>query len=569
MLALFTIVPQTIAVSSIIQWTNHRTMPDCIARGEYNMTALRVVIVLCLACLAKAEVVYIPTTVGLAADRAVSLDCINNLKQIALAARHSQSEHGQFPGGFEMLTNDLVFPSPLCCPADYRDVCPNSFDEIDWSTIDYQWLQGFDPNNEQSVFAQCRIHGNIARISGVVERQQDFRDGWPEVVAHPLSASATPGALVRFAVHLAPTTLQPVRFQWQRVDVLWTTNVTFVEDPNYPGGGFWHTNRRSSLQPTPLAFGGDDVYYIETADSSDTGLYRVSISNAMGVAVSSTARLTVTNNVVNPRTDAAAAETSCKINLRGIGLAARMWGDDRQRLPASFAELTNRHGFSMLQWPLILYCPADTQRNPPANWSGVDFNNTSYELTQPPPAIDDTHASLCRCKVHGFYVDVGRAVITSNGPPAITQQPQGATVFPGSSFSFFVSVNGPGPFTYRWFKDGSVISSDAQGTLIIDNIQPEHAGAYRVEVTNPFGNVVSSNAILTVAAPLILRDATLRPDGSFQYAVLGIAGESFVLEASPDLVSWVPIRTNVVPASSVFQFTEPQPASRKFYRARP
>ena len=533
------------------------------------MTA-RVVIVLCLACITKAEVVYIPTTVGLAVDRAANVECVSNLKQIALAARHWQSEHGQFPGGFVVLTNDLASPLPLCCPADHSDACPNSFDEIDWSTIDYQWLEGFNPNDDQSVFAQCRIHGNIARISGAVERQQLFRDGWPEVIAHPISASATPGASVRLQVRLATTTLQPVRFQWQRVEVIWTTNVAFVEDPGYPGGGIWRTNRRSQPHATPITGATDDVYDIPAVAASDAGLYRVSISNAMGVAVSSTARLTVTNNVVNPRTNAAAAEASCIINLRGIGLSARMWGDDRQRFPASLAELTNRHGFSMLQWPLILYCPADTQRTPPANWSGVDFNNTSYELTQPPPAIDDAHAPLCRCKVHGFYVTVGgSAVVMSNGPPAIAQQPQGATVFPGSSFTFFIYVDGPDPFTYRWFKDGSVIAGDAEDTLIVENIRPQHAGAYRVEVSNPFGTVVSSNAILTVAAPLILRDATIRTDGSFQYSVLGIAGESFVLESSTDLITWVPIRTNVVPASSAFQFTEPQSTGRKFYRARP
>jgi hypothetical protein len=533
------------------------------------MTALRVVIVLSLASIANAEVVYIPTTVGLALDRSASIQCISNLKQIALAARMWHSERGQFPGSFEVLTNELESPSVLCCPADHSDACPASFSDVDWGRIDYQLLEGFDPNDDQSVFAQCRIHGNVARISGLVERQQLFRDGWPEVVAHPISASATPGASVRFEVRLAPTTLQPVRFQWQRVDVIWTTNVTFVEDPGFPGGGIWQTNRRSQPHGIPISGAIDNVYDIPTVAASDGGLYRVSISNAMGVAVSSTARLTVTNNVVSPRTNSAVAETWCRINLQGIGLAARMWGDDRQRFPASFAELTNRHGFSMLQWPLILYCPADRLRTPPANWSGVDFNNTSYELTQPPPAIDDAHARLCRCKVHGFYVEAGGSVISSNAPPNITRQPQDATAFPGGSAAFFVSISGPGPFTYRWFKDGSIIAGDPEDTLIIENIQPQHGGAYHVEVSNLFGNVVSSNAILTVAAPLILRDATIRADGSFQYAVLGIAGESFVLESSSDLVSWIPIQTNVVPASSAFQFTDPEPSGRKFYRARP
>jgi len=529
---------------------------------------VRVMVVLGVACIAKAEVVYIPTTVGLALDRSTVIYCESNLRQISYAARAWRSEHGQFPPGFEALTNDLTSPAFFCCPADHSDTCPASFDQLDWSRIDYQWLQGFDANDEQSVFAQCRIHGNFARISGAEERQQDFRDGWPELVAHPISAVATPGASVRFEARLAPTTLHPVRYQWERVEVTWTTNVTFVENPGYPGGGFWHTNRTSRPRGTPLPGSGDNVYDIYPVAISDAGLYRLSISNAMGVAVSSTVRLTVSNNVVNPRTDAAAAATYCMINLHGIGLAARIWGEDRQRLPVSFAELTNRHGTSVLQWPLILYCPADTQRTPPGGWSGVNFNNVSYELTQPPPAIDVAHAKLCRCKVHGFYVEVDGSVVRSNGPPVITQQPQDATAFPGWPVSFFVSVSGPGPFTYQWFKDGVAIPAAIESTYMVD-AAPQYAGAYHVEVTNMFGKTVSSNAVLTVVAPLILRDATIGTDGSFRYSVLGIAGESFVIESSSDLISWVPLRTNAVPASSAFQFTEPASSARNFYRARP
>lgn len=336
------------------------------------------VLVFALTGVANAEVIYWPDTLWLAREGADSINCIRNLQQIGFAARVWREDHGgQFPSGFEALTNVLGSPAPLCCPANHRAPCPQTFSEVNWTALDYEWLPKFDPNDEQSVFVQCRIHGNIVRISGAPERLFLFRAGWPMVTASPMVVQATPGETVRFEVRLAPTTLAPVYFQWEKVDLQGASTVI------------------------PQAH--DPVFVITNVNANDAMLYRVAMSNAMGIAVSSPARLTVTADLKNPATDVRTAEILCVSRLHSIALAARIWANDTQHLPGSFADMR-------LGWPLILYCPWDTNHAPAAEWDQVDSADVSYELIAPTADLEDESAPYCRCKVHGFIVEAGGRV---------------------------------------------------------------------------------------------------------------------------------------------------------------
>ena len=78
-------------------------------------------------------------------------------------------------------------------------------------------------------------------------------------------------------------------------------------------------------------------------------------------------------------------------------------------------------------------------------------------------------------------------------------------------------------------------------------------------VESPFSN----EATFTVPAAPTLTSA--RPAaGQFSFTVNGTAGATYVVEASADLVNWVPVQTNTVP----FTFVDPHVASvgRCFYR---
>jgi hypothetical protein len=79
-------------------------------------------------------------------------------------------------------------------------------------------------------------------------------------------------------------------------------------------------------------------------------------------------------------------------------------------------------------------------------------------------------------------------------PPAITTQPQGATVSFGKSVPLDVLVTGSAPFTYQWALNGTTITGANAATYTAVS-----AGSYSVVVTNAAGSVTSSPAVVTAA----------------------------------------------------------------------
>ena len=94
------------------------------------------------------------------------------------------------------------------------------------------------------------------------------------------------------------------------------------------------------------------------------------------------------------------------------------------------------------------------------------------------------------------------ATLTVLLPPGITNQPANQTTYVGGSARFSVAATGTAPLNYRWFfgvaplLDGSQISGSLTATLNIANVQPTNFGNYQVVVTNNYGAVTSSIAVL-------------------------------------------------------------------------
>jgi hypothetical protein len=64
----------------------------------------------------------------------------------------------------------------------------------------------------------------------------------------------------------------------------------------------------------------------------------------------------------------------------------------------------------------MLFCPADSQRQPPGSWPDVDFDRTSYVLCRAVPAASATRV-LATCAVHGFQVQVDGTVLAPGREP--------------------------------------------------------------------------------------------------------------------------------------------------------
>ena len=94
--------------------------------------------------------------------------------------------------------------------------------------------------------------------------------------------------------------------------------------------------------------------------------------------------------------------------------------------------------------------------------------------------------------------------------PLITVQPQSQTNNAGATETFFVSATSLQPIGYQWQKsgtnlvDGGNISGATASTLTITDISDGDAASYSVIVSNSYGAVTSSNAVLTVNDSLFI-----------------------------------------------------------------
>ncbi len=121
---------------------------------------------------------------------------------------------------------------------------------------------------------------------------------------------------------------------------------------------------------------------------------------------------------------------------------------------------------------------------------------SSYTRTNIQPA-DAGPYSVVVTNVVGS-VTSSNAVLTVEGKPAISSQPQSVTVNAGANATFNVSANGSPTLGYQWRLAGTNIPGATLTSFTRSNAQPADAGSYTVVVTNSEGSVTSAVAVLTV-----------------------------------------------------------------------
>lgn len=128
--------------------------------------------------------------------------------------------------------------------------------------------------------------------------------------------------------------------------------------------------------------------------------------------------------------------------------------------------------------------------------------------------------------LYSIVVSNSQGVVVSNAtltvlpptPPFLTYEPQDTTGYVGQTIQLSAAVNGSPPFYFHWRKDGTNLTEDAVVTqygfssgsiwLTLTNITAADVGSYSLFVTNDYGSVESTNAVLTVLpsiAPVITR----------------------------------------------------------------
>jgi hypothetical protein len=107
-------------------------------------------------------------------SKAQSVFCINNLKQMCLAARIYALDHEDvFPPDFASMEAELVSPRLLFCPSDPRrpDPLPEVWGEVHFSDVSYDYLipgVAEKDTNPMDVMFRCRHHGHVGQVDGAV-----------------------------------------------------------------------------------------------------------------------------------------------------------------------------------------------------------------------------------------------------------------------------------------------------------------------------------------------------------------------------------------------------------------
>lgn len=137
------------------------------------------------------------------------------------------------------------------------------------------------------------------------------------------------------------------------------------------------------------------------------------------------------------------------------------------------------------------------------------------------------------------------AALTVNFPPSIGTPPASQTVLVGSNAAFTVAAGGTAPLVYQW-KFTANLAGATNVSLTITNAQTANAGNYSVSVTNNFGSVTSSPAVLNVVtAPQITTISVVNSNVLLGFTTS--AGATYFVEGRTNLAagSWLNAVTNI------------------------
>jgi len=164
-------------------------------------------------------------------------------------------------------------------------------------------------------------------------------------------------------------------------------------------------------------------------------------------------------------------------------------------------------------------------------------------------------------------------------PTILTLQPTNQTVPAGSTVTFSVDGYSVPPFHLQWKKDGADlgdggrISGTTEATLVITNAQTTDDGTYWIVVSNAWGVLDSSNAVLTVI-PSSPSFGKIIAAGEGGFILSGAGGGSngtyYILMSSnllAPLTNWTYIATDHFDGAGAFSFTNAAPtnAPQEFY----
>ncbi|HVM47833.1 MAG TPA: LamG-like jellyroll fold domain-containing protein [Candidatus Acidoferrum sp.] len=294
----------------------------------------------------------------------------------------------------------------------------------------------------------------------------------------------------------------------------------------------------------PLSNATSAAYTITSATRRDSGVYRVGVSNPGGTTYSSNATLVVRS----PQ------KLGAPQPLTGGGLA--VWSGDADAgtlLPGDLPNFQAQASTNLVDWVALLNC--------------LTVTNGMLYLVDP-----DSRLYPCR-----FYriIELDDSTCVTN-PPVITIQPAGQTVLMGAGVTMNVAAYGAPPLRYQWMKDGINLAGATGSSLFIATASRPQSGAYAALVSNPVGQVCSSNAVLVVRVPESLGCPIVLPDGTLALLAGPVDGfglapgdlPRFQAQASTNLVDWITLPNSLTLTNGLLRLWDPASTNcpSRYYR---
>jgi len=274
----------------------------------------------------------------------------------------------------------------------------------------------------------------------------------PSITTQPASQTVTAGQTATFSV--SATGIAPINYQWNR-------------------NGAAVSGATSSSYTTPA-----------TTSSDNGAQFTVVVSNTSGSITSSAATLTVNAAPVapsittQPTSQTVTAGQTASFSVAATGTA-----------PLSFQ--WNRNGVAISGATFASYITAATTSSDNGAQFTVVVTNTAGSVTSSPATLTVNVASVA---------------------PSITTQPANQTVTTGQVATFSVTATGTAPLSYRWSKNGAVMSGATSSTYSTPATTSSDNGAqFTVVVSNTAGSITSGAATLTVNSAPVVPSITTQP----------------------------------------------------------
>jgi hypothetical protein len=327
---------------------------------------------------------------------------------------------------------------------------------LNGSAVAQQNLGSFTPQTSSDLYLGFRPAGLSIAYRWVGQMDE------VSLYGRALSAAEIQGIYAAGSAGKCPTPVAPFIFSQ-------TLNQTVFEGATanltVNAGGTAPLTYQWSFQGTNIAGATNTSLTLSNAQYSQSGDYAVAVSNAVGWAASSNAVLTVNGAPVilaQPGSQSVSPGSTVTFNVSAIGT------------PPLFYEWLNNG--------III--------------SGAA--SPSLVLTNAQPAMAGTYSAL----VFNLYGSVtsSNAVLVVYTPPTILAQPQSQTAAIGSAVTFNVTASGAPAPSYQWRLNSNNLPGATGSSLMLIDAQATNAGAYSVIVSNSWGIITSSNALLTVVA---------------------------------------------------------------------